>query len=148
MGILNIDAIASTGVPDGPFCDVCGSRTRLVGIETHPHGFGGQNVRTYECKGCESVLTQVPTPNRHVNALIVINAQASDRLSGQPRARNLRPNRTTASPTDGFQSPVSLFGTRRMVAAFAAAVHRVSRERPEAPVRPQRAPYRCCTPHT
>lgn len=76
MSMLNIDAIAFTGAPDGPFCDACGERTRLVGIEAHPR-IPRTDLRTYECTGCNaSHVVAAPQPSASVNALIVINPQA------------------------------------------------------------------------
>lgn len=76
MSMLNIDAIASEGAPDGPFCDTCSGRTRLVGIEAHPR-IPRTDMRTYECMACESVIAvAAPQPSLSVNALVVVNPQA------------------------------------------------------------------------
>lgn len=76
MSMLNIDAIPSPEAPDGPFCDACGARTRLVGVEAHQR-IPRTDLRTYECTGCEtSHVVAAPQPSASVNALVVINPQA------------------------------------------------------------------------
>jgi hypothetical protein len=74
--MLNIDTMAPGGALDGPFCDSCGARTRLVGIEAHPR-IARTDLRTYECTGCDSShVVAAPQPSASVNALIVVNPQA------------------------------------------------------------------------
>jgi len=75
MSMLNIDAIRTDGILDGPFCQRCGGRTRLVGVETHP-GIPRTDLRTYECSACDtSHVVAAPQPSASINALVVINPQ-------------------------------------------------------------------------
>jgi hypothetical protein len=76
MSMLNINATPSMSAPDGPFCEACGGRTRLVGIEAHPRLLR-TDLRTYECGGCDAThVVAAPQPSASVNALIVVNPQA------------------------------------------------------------------------
>ena len=71
MTMLNIDLTPSTReLTAGPFCQTCGGRTRLVGIEPHARLLRA-DVRTYECDACQAVQAVVaPLPSTRINALV------------------------------------------------------------------------------
>jgi hypothetical protein len=69
--MISIDLMAPEATP-GPFCEACGGRTRLAGVEPHPR-LPRTDIRTYECEACESVQTLVaPHPGKSVNAIVVV----------------------------------------------------------------------------
>jgi hypothetical protein len=73
MSMINID-LMSPLPPDGPYCEVCHGRTRLVGVEPHPR-LTRTDLRTYECAACESVqVVAAPHPKKSVNAVVPFDA--------------------------------------------------------------------------
>jgi hypothetical protein len=71
MNTLNID-LTSSQSPAGPFCQACGGRTRLAGVEQHPR-LPRTDLRTYQCAACRDVQAVVaPHPSPSINAIIVV----------------------------------------------------------------------------
>jgi hypothetical protein len=75
MSMIQIDL----GVPErahGPFCQACGGRTRLVGMEAHPR-LPRTDIRTYECIACEAMQAVVAPHRSHsINAIVLVGAAA------------------------------------------------------------------------
>jgi hypothetical protein len=78
MPMINIDLTSSTAteLTAGPFCQACGGRTRLVGIEPHARLLR-TDVRTYECDACQDVRAIVaPLPSASINAMVAVGTAA------------------------------------------------------------------------
>jgi hypothetical protein len=77
MSTINIDLTSSTTeLTAGPFCQGCGGRTRLVGIEPHARLLR-TDIRTYECGACQDVQAVVaPMPSASINAIVAVGPTA------------------------------------------------------------------------
>jgi hypothetical protein len=74
MTMINIDLTTSstTELTAGPFCQTCGGRTRLAGLESHPR-LPRTDIRTYECIACQGVQVVVtPEPGGSINAIVAV----------------------------------------------------------------------------
>jgi hypothetical protein len=77
MSMIEID-LGVRGRIDGPFCQACGGRTRLIGMEAHPR-LPSADIRTYECIACEAMQAVVAPHRRHsINAIVVAGGAAAE----------------------------------------------------------------------
>jgi hypothetical protein len=58
MTSMSLPIQSTNGLADTPACQICGSPTRLFGLEPHPN-WNRTDLHTYVCDACEGSQVQI-----------------------------------------------------------------------------------------